>query len=92
MSSNIKAVIHDLDHEHKVMIQDRRNFGQGFNIVSQPFKKARLAYDPANNFTVKLEVTKPGMLHLTVEASFDLMKELEVVTTIALKLNSSLKK
>lgn len=91
MSQTIKQVLHDLDHDHKMLIQDRRNFGKGFNIIQQPFKKAMLKYDPVNNFSIKLEVTKPGQVTLSVEAAFELMEEMKTVTNIALRLNSSLK-
>lgn len=89
MSAIIKNVLHELKKE-RVIIKDNRNFGNGFSIDQQPFELAKLHYDPAHKFMVKIDITKPGSMKLSVEASAKLQAELKQVTEIAIKLNLSI--
>lgn len=88
--SRIKQLLAQLDSKEKLTIQYRRNHGQGFNIISQPFQKAKLVYDPINKFSVKIELEKPGRFVFSAEAAMQLSAELNKVSNIALELNASI--
>lgn len=89
MSAIIKNVLHELKKD-RVIVSDNRNTGRGFSIDSQPFELAKLYYDPAHKFMVKLDVSKPGSMKLSLEASAKLQAELKQITEIAIRLNLSI--